>query len=129
MPYFYPFFDYGFGYPYYYGSSFGYGYATPYGGYGYGDVGPDPGAYGAPPYDGRIVDESRPGHLPPGTPSLPSAVQQQLAKRGYYKGKVDGQFGDSSRSALRRFQKDNHLKETGLIDEPTLKALGFGDRR
>jgi hypothetical protein len=129
IPYYYPFFDYGFGYPYYYGSGFGYGFSTPdYGGFG-SDFDPGYGYYGAPRYDARLDERIAPGDAPAGGQSLPSAVQGQLAKRGYYKGKVDGELGDGSRSALRRFQKDNKLKETGRIDEPTLRALGFSDRR
>ncbi len=114
IPYFYPF---GFGYPYYggfYGDGFGYGYG---GGYPYGD--------GA--YNGRIADNA--DNNGAGGGSLPEAVQRQLSKRGYYKGSVDGQFGPESRSALSRFQRKQGLKETGKIDEPTLEALGFTDRR
>ena len=114
MPYFYPFFDVGFGYPAYaYG--YGVGFNTPYG-YGYGD--------GA--YEGRIVQDSAPGS---GPRSLPAVVQRQLAQRGYYKGAIDGEFGPASRSALARFQRKNGLNETGRIDEPTLQALGFSDHR
>ena len=129
VPYYYPFFDYGFGYPYYYGGGFGYGFATPYyGGYA-GEFDPAYGYYAPPPYDARLDERLAPGSAPSSSQSLPGAVQSQLAKRGYYKGKVTGEFNESSRSALRRFQKDNHLKDTGRIDEPTLKALGFSDRR
>ncbi len=60
-----------------------------------------------------------------GAKSLPGAVQRQLAERGYYKGGIDGQFGPASKSALKRFQRNNDIKSTGLIDEPSLKALGF----
>ena len=107
VPYFYGL---GFGDPYYYGL----GYNVPYYGYGY----PYPGG----PYEGRVVVGNAQGES-----SLPSEVQQLLAKRGYYKGKVDGQFGPASRSALSRFQHDNGLKETGRIDEVSLQALGFSD--
>ncbi len=111
-----PFFDYGFGYPAYaYG--YGIGYNEPYGyGYGY----PAGGAY-----EGQIVPDG--GHGQARVASLPAAVQQQLAKQGFYKGAVDGQFGPASRSALSRFQAKNGLNVTGRIDEPTLVALGFSD--
>jgi hypothetical protein len=114
IPYFYPYYDIGFGYPsYYYG--YGVGYNVPY----YGN------AYPEPAYEGRIVNEngSEPGA------SLPGAVQKQLAKRGYYKGSIDGEFGPATRGALSRFQRDNNLKETGRIDEATLQALGFLNHR
>jgi hypothetical protein len=114
VPYFYPFYDIGFGYP---------GYAYDYG-YGYPGFYGDP-AYGEAPYEGRIADQSG----GPNGPSLPTVVQQQLAKQGYYKGAIDGKFGPESRSALSRFQHRNGLQETGRIDEPTLMALGFSDHR
>ena len=128
IPYFYPF---GFGYPYdygyyggYYGDGYGYGGGYP-GGYGAG--------YGNGAYNGSIADNGNgPGGGNGGQPvggSLPEAVQRQLAKRGYYKGVVDGQFGAESRDALTRFQKKQGIKQTGKIDEPTLEALGFTDHR
>ena len=117
IPYFYPF-GFGFGYPYYYGSYYG-GFGDGYG-YGYGAT-----PYAGATYNGRIADDS--SRQQDGG-SLPEAVQRQLAKRGYYKGTVDGQFGPASRSALSRFQKKQGLKETGKIDEPTLEALGFTDQ-
>lgn len=108
VPYLYPYSGFGYGDPYWYG-----GY---YGGLPLGS-----GAYGQP-YEGRIVEDAAPQR---GARSLPGAVQRQLAERGYYKGGIDGQFGPASKSALKRFQRDNDLKSSGLIDEPTLKALGF----
>jgi hypothetical protein len=126
-PYFFPFYDVGFGFPAY-DYAFGDGY-----GYGYGPYGDGPGApYGDPAYEGRIVNNSASGQGGPGGqagPSLPAVVQQQLAKRGYYKGAIDGEFGPASRAALSRFQRKNGLEETGRIDEPTLMALGFSDHR
>ena len=148
VPYFYPFFGFGgfYGDGFYgngfYGDGFYGGYAGgAYGnGYGYngadGVNGPD-GANGANggngAYEGRITNNGRNGQNGDQTqgsgPSLPSAVQRQLAKRGYYKGTVDGQFGPSSREALKRFQKSQGLKATGNIDEDSLDALGFTDKR
>lgn len=119
VPYFYPVTSFGFGDPYWYGGGFDVGYA--------GSV--DSRYYGVlRPYNGRIVDESREPEVQRGARSLPGAVQRQLAQRGYYKGGIDGQFGPASKSALKRFQRDNDLKSSGLIDGPTLEALGFGER-
>ena len=115
FPFFFPYDYYGFGYPY---------------GYGYGGLGAGYG-YGAGPYgDGAVNGDGNNdvGGQDTGG-SLPEAVQRQLAKRGYYKGSVDGQFGTASRDALSRFQRKQGLKETGKIDEPTLEALGFTDHR
>ena len=150
VPYFYPFYGYGFGYGYGYGDSFydnGFYGPGAYGGdgSGYGDGGYGSGQGGAyqggdsqgGAYRGRITNDQSSGRNGAnqnaqdvqGTgPSLPSAVQRQLAKRGYYKGTVDGQFGPSSREALKRFQKSQGLKATGTIDEDSLDALGFTDK-
>ena len=123
IPYFYPFgFGYGFGY---YGGFYGYGDGYGYGGYPY--------ANGA--YNGSLADANgNGGGQPPAGGqasggSLPEAVQSQLARRGYYKGAMDGKFGPETKSALQRFQRKQGIKETGLIDEPTLAALGFTDHR
>ncbi len=116
IPFFYPYDYFGFG---------GYGYGG-FGGYGYGGY---PDADGA--YNGAVGNgDNGPGNGGQGSGgSLPEAVQRQLAKRGYYKGSVDGQFGPASKDALTRFQRKQGLKETGRIDEPTLEALGFTDHR
>lgn len=125
LPYFYPSYGIGFGYPYYGG--FGYGYGDGFG-YGYGAEGGYPGAY-----EGRLADrgdnDNNDRNAPSSGhgPSLPSAVQRQLSKKGYYKGSIDGQFGPASRDALSHFQRDNDLRETGRIDEDTLDKLGFTD--
>lgn len=133
IPYFYPFFGYGYGYGFgypFYGDGFygGYGADGAYGaesGYGNGDQN---GAYQGRVTNGRTGNGSDDGAQANG-PSLPSAVQRQLAKRGYYRGSVDGEFGPASREALKRFQKSQGLKETGRIDEDSLDALGFTDKR
>jgi hypothetical protein len=121
VPYFYPYYG-GFGYPAYYGSSFGFGYSVPLGEPYPEYIDPEDG-----PYEGRIVRETTPGRIDANR-SLPVAVQRQLAERGYYKGSIDGQFGPASREALRRFQRDKRIKQSGLIDSATLEALGFTTR-
>lgn len=52
-------------------------------------------------------------------------AQYILKKRGYDPGDIDGMYGRKTRMALRRFQRDNHLKPTGRLDGKTLKALGL----
>ncbi len=123
VPYFFPFddFAFGFGYPSY---AYDWGYPYP----GYAPDGAAPYGYDADgAYQGTIANGPGPGG--PNAPSLPTIVQQQLAKRGFYKGAIDGKFGPATKSALSRFQHQNGLQETGRIDEPTLMALGFSDHR
>jgi hypothetical protein len=89
-----------FGFPYWWYPDFYYGYP-----YGYAD-------YDASPvYDYRYWA------------GLATAVQAELARRGYYHGSIDGAIGPGSRDAIRAFQKSNNLPVTGLIDPPLLKAL------
>ena len=149
IPYFYPFYGFGYGYGGFYGDGYGGygdGFYGSYAGGGYGDAGyngqggygNEQGGYGnggtgGGAYEGRITNGTRSGQNGGQTagsgPSLPEAVQRQLSKRGYYKGTIDGQFGPASRDALKKFQKTQGLKPPGDIDEDSLDALGFTDKR
>ena len=53
------------------------------------------------------------------------SAQQELKNDGYYKGTVNGVDGPATRSAIRRYQKDNNLKATGRLDRETQKQLGI----
>ncbi len=55
-------------------------------------------------------------------------IQQALADRGYYKGQVNGEWGDDSVDALRRFQTDQKLDNDGKIDARSLTGLGLGPK-
>ena len=52
------------------------------------------------------------------------AVQQVLKKKGYDVS-VDGTANDATRAAIRKFQEDEGLPVTGMIDERTANRLGF----
>jgi len=56
---------------------------------------------------------------------LATAVQTQLASRGYYHGPIDGVIGPESREAIQAFQKSRGLAASGLIDPSLLKALNL----
>ena len=55
------------------------------------------------------------------------AVQQALKEKGYDVS-LDGTANDATRAAIRKFQQDEGLPVTGMIDEPTAKRLGFETR-
>lgn len=55
-------------------------------------------------------------------------IQQALADRGYFKGQVNGQWGDDSIDALTRFQTDQKLDNDGHLSALTLAALGLGPK-
>ncbi|HZQ52274.1 MAG TPA: peptidoglycan-binding domain-containing protein [Bryobacteraceae bacterium] len=55
-------------------------------------------------------------------------IQKALADRGYFKGDVNGVWGDDSTDALKRFQADRKLPEDGKISALTLIGLGLGPK-
>ena len=55
---------------------------------------------------------------------LVTDVQKSLAKKGYYKGAIDGRVGPKMKAALGRFQKDNGIKAESFMGDKTRKALG-----
>ena len=87
---------------------------------------PAPASQSAPQVDsqGQSEDNAAQGTVPNNGPdSLVEAVQQELIRRGYFGGKVDAMYGPDTKEALRKFQQDHHLADSGLINEATLHAL------
>jgi Putative peptidoglycan binding domain len=56
---------------------------------------------------------------------LATAVQTELAARGYYHGQIDGVIGSDSRHAIQAFQEAKGLPVTGMINPGLLKALNL----
>jgi hypothetical protein len=54
-----------------------------------------------------------------------ASVQRELARRGYYRGAIDGSIGPASRSAIARYQADSGLSVTGSITPSLLRSLGL----
>ena len=52
-------------------------------------------------------------------------VQQKLRQWGYYKGDIDGVFGQDTYDAVVYFQKRNGLAADGVAGEATLSAMGI----
>ena len=52
-------------------------------------------------------------------------AQIALIARGYNAGAIDGQWSPSTQSAVRRFQADQRLAQSGALDDATLSALGL----
>lgn len=50
-------------------------------------------------------------------------AQAKLAELGMFSGDVNGDFGDTTRSALETFQKEKSLPVNGLLDQRTLLEL------
>ena len=53
-------------------------------------------------------------------------LQNRLNELGYSVGKPDGDYGGKTEKAVKQFQKDNDLKQTGIVDEQTYNKL-FSD--
>jgi hypothetical protein len=106
-------------YPYDYWYPYGYGYYAPdYYPYDY-----DPEVYQGGDVDsyGQGADDSSGQYAD----STVTAVQQQLARQGYYRGEIDGIFGAETRRAVLRYQSDQGLRVTGNLNADTLHALGL----
>ncbi len=50
-------------------------------------------------------------------------IQKKLIELEYLKGEADGIFDEATENALRRFQRDQRLLETGKADSVTLRVL------
>lgn len=53
------------------------------------------------------------------------AGQQKLADMGYNPGPVDGVMGSKTERAIKRFQRDYKLEQTGTLDAKTLNILNM----
>ena len=59
------------------------------------------------------------------SPAAPNVrdIQSRLVQLGYDPGPVDGALGPAAARAIREFQRDAGIAQSGTIDESTLKAL------
>lgn len=96
----YPYDYYGYGY---YGYPYDYGLAP--------DAYQDPSAYARNDNGNQYTD------------STVAAVQDRLARDGYYHGQIDGVAGRQTRRAIARFQSNHRLPVTGQLTSETLEAL------
>lgn len=55
----------------------------------------------------------------------PTRVQRALTELAYAPGPIDGDIGQGTVKAIRAFQEDRGLSQTGEIDEELLSALGL----
>lgn len=56
-------------------------------------------------------------------------LQTRLVGKNYLPGGIDGQYGANTKAAVRYFQRENKLKETGVADEETQLLLFSEDCR
>lgn len=53
-------------------------------------------------------------------------IQKKLSDLGYYKGRVDGVYGQNTQSAVKSFQRSVGLTADGIAGSATLLYLGLG---
>ena len=53
------------------------------------------------------------------------AIQQALKDRGLFNAGVTGYYGEQTQAAVKRFQKQQGISQTGVAGPQTLKALGI----
>ena len=54
-------------------------------------------------------------------------AQAKLAELGYFNGTIDGIFDEETIDAIKNYQKDNSLTQTGSLDQATATAIGVTD--
>lgn len=76
----------------------------------------------------RPARKSGPSYQLHPDPQRYQEIQKALADRGYFKGEVNGHWGDDSVDALKRFQADQKLADDGKINSLSLIGLGLGPK-
>jgi len=63
--------------------------------------------------------------LPLSSPEMVRRAQGALKEQGYYEGATDGVMSPRTSGALRAYQREHNLQETGDLDPPTAQRLGI----
>lgn len=63
--------------------------------------------------------------LPLSSPEMVRRAQLALKEQGYYEGETDGIMNARTSGALRAYQREHNLQETGDLDPQTAKKLGI----
>lgn len=63
--------------------------------------------------------------LPLSSPEMIARAQGALKEQGYYEGEIDGVVSSRTSGALRAYQREHNLQETGDLDPQTAKSLGI----
>jgi peptidoglycan hydrolase-like protein with peptidoglycan-binding domain len=78
---------------------------------------------------GRLVAGAAPAAPPPPPdqlrPASVRALQARLGTLGFYRGAVDGVWGQSTQNAIETFQRGRGLQPNGQLNPATVTALGL----
>jgi len=78
---------------------------------------------------GSEVSVSNEPNLTPGDSGQDvTDLQQRLHDLGYFDESIDGQYGDTTEQAVRRYQQDRRLDQTGSVDEHTWGDIAQHER-
>jgi hypothetical protein len=79
------------------------------------------------PYDRSDSDRPAANEPPPplSSPEMVRRAQAALRDQGYYEGEPDGLMNPRTSAALRVYQREHKLPETGDLDPQTAKSLGI----
>jgi photosystem II stability/assembly factor-like uncharacterized protein len=61
------------------------------------------------------------------SPDIIRRAQEALQRAGYEMGNPDGRLGPRTVTAIKRFQKDRYLPQTGQLNQVTIDALGVSN--
>ncbi|HEU4390763.1 MAG TPA: peptidoglycan-binding protein [Blastocatellia bacterium] len=90
---------------------------------------PDPGVRREPPATRTEPPASRTEPvLSLSSPEMIRRAQTALKAQGYYEGQVDGVPGPRTETALKTYQREHNLPETGKLDQRTANSLGITNR-
>lgn len=59
-------------------------------------------------------------------PNIVKFIQECLFDRGFYRGAIDGIYGDKTFAAVRQFQEKNNLEVDGIVGKETINGLFYG---
>ncbi|MEK6301028.1 MAG: peptidoglycan-binding protein [Acidobacteriota bacterium] len=78
-----------------------------------------------PPPDTSVEPEP---DLPLTSPEMIRKAQSALKEQGYYEGQIDGSMNPRTSTALKTYQFEHKLQETGELDQQTATSLGLFNR-
>src|SRR5512134_2920036 len=80
-----------------------------------------------PPKPAAVTADLPPLPAKAAPPQLVTAIQRELAARGYSRGPADGILGDETRRAIAAFEKERGLPITGAPSDDLLRRILLGE--
>ncbi len=72
----------------------------------------------------RVVSTALPARAAPAkSDELTKEIQSALAEKGLYTGSIDGIYGSRTRAAIRQYQQEQHIRQTGIVSAKLLSHI------